>query len=289
MRRPRFSRMVVGLPHGRASAAALQATAELAEFLQIELLGTFIADASLRALAGLPGRELRIVEREWKPLELAQISRDLEGAIELARTHFAETIGSCAIKTGFDAVAGARALSSLIGANDIVAIIEPGHPCEWIARQFTDLFEAAFRTPAAVLLVPKRLARRSGPVMVTAAAGDDPSLAVALEIAGALKQPLIVATPASASLSADLLVRAKRLGVPVRRINGHETASRAAPVMAAAVGNERLRVAARARIASDAARLFAQLRGVPLLAVGPHATERVANQHDRAGVAVEQC
>jgi hypothetical protein len=284
MRRPRFNRMVVGLPHGRASDAALQAAADLAEFLQIELLGTFIADASLRALAGLPGRELRIVEREWRPFELAQISQDLERAIELARTHFAESIGSRTVKIGFDAVTGAQALPSLIQADDIVAIIEPGHPGEWIARQFTDLFDAAFRSPAAILLVPKRLARTSGPVTVTATEADDPSLAVALEIAGALKETLIVAAPAGAALSAQLLARAERLGVRVRRPNGDEAAGGVAP-FAASAGNERLRVAARASMAGDAGRLFAQLRGVPLLAVGPHAAERVADRDDRDDVA----
>jgi hypothetical protein len=286
MTSPRFSRMVVGLPHGEASDAALQAAAELAEFLQLELLGTFIADANLRVLAGLPGRELRIAEREWRPFELAQISRDLERAVELARTHFAQSIGSRAVKAGFDAVTGAHALLSLVRADDIVAIIEPGHPAERIAQQFTDLFEAALQTPAAILLVPRRLARTSGPVMVTTAEADDPSLAVALEIAGALKEPLIVAAPADAAQLAELLARAKRLGVQVRRTNGHEAVGRAAPLSAAAA-KERLRVAARARMVDDAARLFAQLHGVPLLAVGPRAAEQVADQDDREVVADE--
>ncbi len=51
MTRPRFSRMVVGSSHGNANDAALQAAAELAEFFQIELLGTVITDANLHALA----------------------------------------------------------------------------------------------------------------------------------------------------------------------------------------------------------------------------------------------
>ncbi len=177
-------------------------------------------------------------------------------------------------------------MPSLIRADDIVAIMEPSHPSEWIARQFTNLLDAALRSPAAILFVPKRLARTRGPVMVTASEADDPSLATTLEIAGALKEPLIVAL-AGAPLSTEFLASAKRLNVSVRRINGHEAARRAAPLIATPVGNERLRVAARARLADDAVRVFAQLRDVPLLAVGPGPAGCAADQDDQVHSAGE--
>jgi len=55
-----FKRMVVGLPQSMANRAAVETALDLAEFLNIELLATFVADPTLPTLAGLSGaRELR--------------------------------------------------------------------------------------------------------------------------------------------------------------------------------------------------------------------------------------
>jgi hypothetical protein len=266
--------MVVGLPQGAGIEPAMQAAADLAEFLQIELLGTFIADPGLRALTGLPVRELRILDRQWQPIDLEQISRDLEGAAATVRSHFDACLGSRSIKARFDVIAGTRVLSSLIRTDDIVVIIEPAHPGERVTQQFTGLFDAAFARAAGILVLPRRIARSSGPVMTLATGPDDPSIGVALEVAAALNERLIVVARPGSPLSPQLVAEAKRLGVDVRQVAGAGDATAVSTSMSLAPAKERLRVVARSLLPGDAARLFLALQGVPLLAVGS----------DRAGV-----
>ena len=72
-RRTAFRRMVVGLPQSTASNAAVEAAADLAEFLQIELHATFVADPTLLELAGSQSvRELRTLGQGWQSIDLAQ-------------------------------------------------------------------------------------------------------------------------------------------------------------------------------------------------------------------------
>jgi hypothetical protein len=61
-----------------------------------------------------------------------------------------------------------------------------------VTRSFSLLFEAAIRSPAAVLLVPRSARRRAGPIVVIAGAPDDPGIEVASAIAAAAHQPLIL-------------------------------------------------------------------------------------------------
>ena len=133
-----FKRMVIGLPQGPVNQAAVDASANLAEFLNIELLATFVADSTLPALAGLSGaREFRALEQGWQAIDRAQITRDIDLAISIARRRFTESVRSRTIKTSFDVLTRAEAIASLIRVDDIVAVIEPAHPGEMITRQFT--------------------------------------------------------------------------------------------------------------------------------------------------------
>ena len=159
-----FRRMVLGLPQGSVNRAAVDAAADLAEFLNIELLATYVADPTLPALAGLSGaRELRTLGQGWQPIDRAQITCDIDRAVSVARRRFAESVSSRSIKTSFDVLTGAEAIASLIRFDDIVAVLEPAHPGETITRQFTGLLEAAFEMAAPVLVVPRRIARTTGP------------------------------------------------------------------------------------------------------------------------------
>src|SRR3974390_294285 len=91
--RAEFSRMVLGLPQSRADYAGVRATAELAELLGLNLVATFVEDASLVEMASLPGmRELRPLGGGWRPIELSQLTRELERAAQAAQRLFVETI-----------------------------------------------------------------------------------------------------------------------------------------------------------------------------------------------------
>ena len=271
-----FKRMVVGLPQSVANHTAMNATADLAEFLHIDFLGTFVADPSLRALAGLSSvREWRDLDQGWQAIDTAQIERDIEFAISLARRNFAESVGSRRLKTSFDVITGPRAMSSLIRAGDIVAIIEPTHPGERITRQFIGLLNAAFDTAAAILVVPKRIVRLTGSIMAIAAGPEDESIRVALDIATAVKERLIIVTLGGAPLSSEILADAERSGVPIERIVANGAAAYTlALTKSSSLSKERLRVAARNQLPGDALRVFSALHGVPWLLIEPDRLER---------------
>ncbi len=261
-----FRRMVLGLPQGSVNRAAVDAAADLAEFLNIELLATFVADPTLPALAGLSGaRELRTLGQGWQPIDRDRITRDIDRAVSVARRRFAESVSARAIKTSFDVLTGAEAIASLIRFDDIVAVLEPAHPGETITRQFTGLLEAAFETAGAVLVVPRRIARTTGPIVTVATDSDEPSVHAALEIAAALKERLIIVTAAGMRPSIKVLADAKQLGVQVEHIVGGSPSADASLLAASASLRERLRVLTRSVLTDDVARLFLSLHGIPLL------------------------
>ncbi len=278
-----FKRMVLGLPQNMANHAGVDAAVDLADLLNIELLGTFVADASLRAFAGsLAVRELRVLDQEWQPIDLARISQDLESAANIARRCFAESTKSCTIKTRFDVVGDIDVIASLIRANDVVAIIEPTHPGERITRQFTGLFDAAFETAAAVLVVPRRIDRTAGPVAAVAAGPEDPSIRVGLEIAAALDERLIIEIPLGAALPNEFLTDAEQLGVQLEQITATELGNRASAVaLFSRRPRERLRVITCSWPSNDVARLFSTLHRIPLLIVHPDRAKIAAGQDRR--------
>ncbi len=268
MSSPRYKRMVVGLPQGMGNLSAVQAAVGLAEFLQIELLAAFINDAALFELAYFPAmRELRIFDQQWQSLDVARISRELEDVATIARGRFDKSIASRTIKTAFDVLSGVEAIPALIQAGDIVAIVEPSHPGESITRQFTALVDATFETAAAILFVPRRIARTSGPIMALASGTDDASIRVALQIAAAVKERLIVVAPAGALLPPEITAEAEQLGVSVEQLTaGAAAAIVPTPLPTSSQSKERLRVIAR-RLLDGAPPSFSTLHGVPLLAV----------------------
>jgi len=278
-----FKRMVVGLPQGLANRAAVEAAVQLAELLRIELLATFIADSTLRALAEFPAvRELRTWGQQWQPLEPTRISQDLEQAASVARWRFAESVKNRSVKTSFDVVGGAEVIASLIRSDDIVAIIEPTHPGERITRQFTSLVHAAFETAAGILIVPQRIVRAMGPIMAVAADPGDPTIRVALEIAAALQERLLVLTRSGALLSSKFQIDAKQLGVDLEQIAFSGPAADAPALRyLSARSKARMRVVTRSELPEDSLRLFSMLGGVPLLAIEPDRTERAIEREKR--------
>ena len=281
-----WKRMVVGLPQTPAEQAAVDVAAHLAEFLQIELLATFIADATLHTLAELSGaRELRTLGQGWHAIDAAQIERDIARAASLARERFAETVGTRAVKASFDVIADAGLIASHIRADDIVAVIEPAHPGERITQQFTELLAAAFGMAGAVLVVPRRIARTAGPVVALATDAEDPSIGAALQIAAALKERLIVVRAADIELPVEALADAERFGVTVEQIAGSGLAADAWSQLPALHLQERLRVLSGSALTDDVGALFASLRGIPLLVVdhGRPAGEQEADENGQAG------
>ncbi len=128
-----FKRMVVGLPPSSRDYTGVATAAKLAELLGLGVRATFVEDATLLDAAGLPCvRELRSLEGGWRPIIVAQLTRELESAAAASRQLFAEATKACGIETSFNLARGSAAdvISSLATADDIIAIVAPGNPAE---------------------------------------------------------------------------------------------------------------------------------------------------------------
>ncbi len=192
-----FRRIVLGLPY-RVPPHAVQLAAEFARLLRLDVHGLFAEEESLRGLAALPfAREFHPLGGGWRPLDIEQLSRDLDIAKRNAEKAFAETAKTLETACRFEVVRGSMAetLASISRASDIVLITEPETEAERITAQFRSVVDAAMRSLAAVLLVPSRVARRSGVIVAVAAGPGDPSIEVAKALAGAANTDLVVVEP----------------------------------------------------------------------------------------------
>jgi len=190
-----FKRLVLGLQPG-APTRVFSLAARLAELLDLELLGLFLEDTSLRDLAAVPfARELRSLNGGWHRIDLDRLSRDIDYAARNVERMFAEAAKNLPTGHEFEVVRGplTSLLPSLSRRGDIVMIVEPANPAERASQQFAWLIDAAFRSAAAVMIVPPRVWRSTGPVIAIAAQAGDPSLEGAAAIARAAGEALVVA------------------------------------------------------------------------------------------------
>ena len=124
----------------------------------------------------------------------------------------------------------------------------------------------------------------TGPILAVAADPEDPTIRVALEIAAAMKERLVVLTPSGALLSPEFQTDAKQLGVDLEQIASGGPAADAWALRHLSVrSKERLRVVTRSQLPENALQLFSMLGGIPLLAVDPDRPERAIGS-DKRGV-----
>ncbi len=210
--KPDFKRMILGLPHSRQDYPAVAATAQLADLLGVDLVGTYFQDFSVLGLAELPSaREFRL--GRWQRLTAEQLAEDFAWAAQEAERLFAEAAGRHGRTASFRMGQGsaAEAISSEASADDIIVIIEPKNPIERATHQFCKLVEAAFRTSSSILLVPSLTMSASGPVIVIAASPDDPCLDAALAVASAAKERIVIVPSPQSEQSLPSIVETARL------------------------------------------------------------------------------
>ena len=283
--RPEFKRMLVGLSQSRADQEALSLTVRLAELLGLHLLATFVEDASLRDVAALPFvRELRPLGGGWRPIEAAQLAQELDQAAEAARRLFDEVAGASAIETSFSLARGSigDVIGGLAQPDDIIVIIEPRHPAERVTQQFLGLVNVAFAAAAAVMIVPSRIARTTGPIAAVAAGADDPSISAGLTIAAAADEKLIVFAlkdakidSAVAKMAGSAGVRIETISTKMERIDGDTLVSDFARA------GERLVIMTRGVFDDALPSTIATRLGIPVLVIEPKKTgktEREASQ-----------
>jgi hypothetical protein len=81
-----FRRIVLGLPYGRAGQKGMRLAADIARHLRLELFGLFVEEESLLGLAKLPfAREFQPLGGDWRPLDVNQLSLDLQIAASNAQ------------------------------------------------------------------------------------------------------------------------------------------------------------------------------------------------------------
>jgi len=189
-----FKRLVLGLQPS-APDRMMQFAVELADLLHLELLGLFLEDTNLRAFASIPfARELRLLGGGWHPIDLDRLSHELDLVARSTERTFTQAAKRLSTPFQFEVIRGqtAEAIESISRTDDIIMILEPVSPAERVTQQFSWLMEAAFRSAAAVMLVPSYIARTTGPVVAIAADPDDPSIQTAAAIAMAAEEDLII-------------------------------------------------------------------------------------------------
>ena len=181
--------------HRRAGGGTMQLAAELAGRLHLDLVGLFIADSRLSGLAGLPFvREFRPFGGGWQPLQTERLARELEMASEAMQRTFTAAVEGVPTACRFEVARGttATAFGQASQAGDILMIEEPASAAEQATEQSRDLIEAALRSSASVLLVPRQFSRVRGVVVAVAARPDDPSIRIATALASAIGQDLVI-------------------------------------------------------------------------------------------------
>jgi hypothetical protein len=274
MKPHRFKRLVLGLQPS-APDHTLRLAVELADLLHLELLGLFLEDTSLRDLASIPfAREFRPLGGGWHTIELERLSQELELAARNIERMFTSAARHLSTRHQFEIVRGptAQTIATISQTDDIIMIVEPVSAAERATQQFAWLIEAAFRSAAAVLLVPPNIVRARGPVVAIAATPDDASLQAAAAIALACKEELVIIEadghPGSElraqSLAGDMGLAIKRLAAAKFALPDPATCAQAFRQT-----QERLIVMSRGAFEDEAAAAIAAVRRVPVLVVEP--------------------
>lgn len=266
-----FKRVVLGLEPS-APEQTTRLAADLAELLHLELLGLFFEDPGLRNLAAFPfAREFRLLGGGWHSIELERFSNELEFAIRSAERLFTNAAKDLKTRCQFEVTREtvAQAIDSISRSGDIIVIAEPATPVERVAQHFSWLLNAAFRSAAAVMLVPTQVARARGPVVAIAFDPADPSIRAAASIAIAANEDLIIVR-AQERESDDPEIRklAAETGLTIK----HVFMGKAPPLSELAVFGdafhrvqERLVVATRNVLAPERALSIASSRRIPVL------------------------
>ena len=269
-----FKRLVLGLQPG-AHDRTMRLAVELADLLHLDLLGLFLEDTSLLDLAGIPfSREFRPLGGGWHTLDLDRLLHDFELAARSIERKFMGAAKRLPTGYQFEVARGslARTFASVSRRDDIVMIVEPQSPAERATQQFSWLLEAAFKSAAAVMLVPPHIARTKGPVVAITASAGDPCIRAAAAIALAAREELVIIdTDGGIADDADLRKLAADTGLAIQ----HAAAASlnltdpAACALAFRQIQERLIVMSRVAFADQPASEIAAARRVPVLVVEP--------------------
>jgi len=267
-----FKRLVLGLQPS-APDRIMQLAADLAEVLDLELLGLFLEDTSLRNLARIPfAREFSPLGGGWRAMDVDRLTHELEVAARSTERMFTDAVKRLPIKCDFEVIRGptAEIIASVSRTGDILMVVEPASAAERATQQFSWLVEAAFKSAAAVMLVPSRILLTAGPIVAIATRPDDPSIHAAAAIAKATKENLVI-IDAHEQDGDEAAIRklAAETGLSVKRIPAAERPLSHPGIWAQTFDalRERLVVMTRGPLAYEVASSIASARQVPVLVI----------------------
>jgi hypothetical protein len=274
---PHRHRVIMHLHDGAAERAIIRAAAELAQLLGLALHGVFLEEDALPELAGLPFiREFRLATGEWHKLDRAQLANEQQAAATEARRMLDEAAGALGVMQLFDVVSGDPALfiTASSQAGDIIVVAQPRLPAEALVHATAQWLQAAHACAASVMLVPRGLARRRGPVAAVVCAESDPALHIAARIAAAAGESLLLLVWGQRELANGAAEQARAAGLASNRIVVRSIAGVMPEDVLQGLGgsNERLVVLARGACGADNAAVSSHIaasRGVPVLVVEP--------------------
>ncbi len=192
--RSNFRRVLLGL-HEHPAKQGLQLAIDVAVLLRLDLCGFFVKEESLGRLAALPfAREFRPLGGGWRPIDSDNLSQEVELAANTAQRLFDKSVEGLGLACQFEVVSGSlpEKLALFSRDGDIVIVCEPTGSSKLSMPPSPSLVEAAFRSTAAVMLVPQGARWRPGPIVAIATAKDDLSIDVAAGIAATAKEELVV-------------------------------------------------------------------------------------------------
>jgi nucleotide-binding universal stress UspA family protein len=196
-------RILVALDASSHNLAALQAAADLAAALGVELAGLFVEDERLLRSAELSfARAVHYPSATERPLERSSIEIELRVQAREARRAMEAAAGRVQVRCSFHTVRGDVAPELLAAARkaDLLLLGKTGHVLSRQTRLGSTERTVAMGVAGPVLLVEQD-SRIGGSVMVAceAAQRDDRALAVAAHLARALGAPLTVLLAADTS------------------------------------------------------------------------------------------
>lgn len=186
---PPFKRIVLEFKRGSHNAEAIQLAAELAELFQVDLLGRFVEDSGLAQLARTPfAREFRMLEGEWRDLDSQSAAGSVELAIAAARRLFMQAVASSPVSRDFEVLRAEASAEQRPSAQELVAVVQDPDTGEEI---FLSRLGVSQGDTIGVLLLPRQKARHHGPIVVIAATEDEPSVAIAAQVAAAAREMVL--------------------------------------------------------------------------------------------------
>ena len=192
--RSNFKRVLVGL-HQHSARHGLQLAINVAVLLRLDLCGFFVKEESLGRLAALPfAREFRPLGGGWRPIDLDGLSREVEVAANTAQRLFDNSVKGLGLTCQFEVVSGSlpEKLALFSRDGDIVIVCEPTGSSKLSMPSSLSLVEAAFRSAAAVMLVPPGVQWRPGPIVAVVTRPDDATIEIAAGIARSAGEEMVI-------------------------------------------------------------------------------------------------